>query len=221
MTNVIVPEGATNDVCLTQDVLTNGFMVFSGTNGGNFIANGYMRTLSFTSANDISGMAFIVTGIQNGVSVTENVTGGTGTFGVMTVYSVNYYERIISIQASGAALAVSIGSGSTTRIFYNASLNFSSSRAYDPYIKISIDNPSAGASNTTTRVDGLNGFPDGMSGWEPDNEVAITRGTRSIKVEDRLTQWELNKADVELYSGFIITVEGFPTDSVFVNIIQP
>ncbi len=218
---IIVPVGGTTDVCLSQSVLTNGYLNLSGTTGGNFLANGYMRTLSFTCADDISGMYFIVVGLQNGAAITENVYGGTGTGGTMTVYSANYYDKIFTIQASGAATALTVGAGSTTRIFYDAGSNFSSSFGPSSYFKMSIDNPSGVTSNTTTRVDALNGFPEHMLNWAPDSATAIAQGTRSVKAEDRMAQWDYSKANLELYRGFIVTIEGFPTDSVYVHISQP
>jgi hypothetical protein len=180
-----------------------------------------MRTISFTSSVDLTGMFFTIIGEQNGISITEIVTGPAAGSLVVPVQSINYYDKIKSIQASAGAADISVGRGSTTRIFFNSGSGFSSSRFCNPYIKLSIDNPSGATSNTTTRVDGLNGFPDNLLRWEPDSLVATKQGTRSVKAEDTIGAWEYTKADLELYRGFIVTVEGFPADSVYVFISQP
>ncbi len=216
----IIPTGGTNDVCLLQTVLTNSFLTQNGANGGNFINSGYMRTVSFTSVNDLSGMFFTIIGQQNGVSITENVFGPNND----TVYSANYYDSIASIQASAAATAVSVGSGNTSVIFFNSGSSFSSARFMDPYMTLSIDNPSGIPDGVTTRVDAFTNFPVNMTGWEPDtstNLVAQTVGTRSVKALDTVAEYSLNKANLELYCGFAITVYGFPSQNVYVNIVQP
>lgn len=215
-----IPIGGTDDVCLTQSVLTNGFLNKNGSNGGNFSNDGYMRTISFTSIDDLSGMFFTIIGQQNGVTITENVTGPNNDM----VFSANYYDSIASIQASSAAAHITVGSGSQTVIFYNSGASFTSSRFMDPYMTLAIDNPSGIPDGVTTRVDAFTNFPVNMTGWEPDtstNLVARTIGTRSVKALDTVTEYTLNRANLELYCGFAISVYGFPSQNVYVNIVQP
>ena len=215
-----IPTGGTDDVCLSQTVLTNGFVTINGLTRGNFISSGYMRTISFTSTNDLSAMFFTIIGVQNGVPITENVTGPNND----TVYSFHYYDSITSIQASAGAAAIEVGSGNQSVIFYNSGASFSDSRFMDPYLTLSIDNPSGIPDGVTTRVDGFTTFPVQMTGWEPgdpSNLVARTIGTRSVKALDTVVEYSLNKANLELYSGFAISVYGFPSQNVYVNIVQP
>jgi hypothetical protein len=216
----IIPTGGTTDVCQLQTVLTNGFLTQNGITGGNFINSGYMRTISFTSTNDLSGVFFTIIGVQNGVSITENVFGPNND----TVDSANYYDSVTSIQASAGAANISVGSGNQSVIFYNSGASFNSSRFMNPYMVLAIDNPSGTPDGVQTRVDGFVNFPVGMTGWEPDtsdNLVARTVGTRSVKALDTTPEYTLTKANLELYSGFAVTVYGFPSQSVYVNIVQP
>lgn len=63
--------------------------------------------LSFTSAGDISGVTFTITGKdENGTAVTETVTGPNAT----TVETTKYYSQVTQIAADGAVgTAVTVG----------------------------------------------------------------------------------------------------------------
>lgn len=109
----IFPAGNTTDICQVQTLagvgpLTlNGNLVNPTTGIMSFIAHGYSRQVSLTSTNNLSGVTFTVKGIQNGVPISEPITGPN----ITTVYGVETYDVITSITTTGAAAAVSVGSG--------------------------------------------------------------------------------------------------------------
>lgn len=110
----IFPAGNTTDVCLLQSLGGAGNLTINGNlanlvNGQvSFIQKGYSRQISLTSANDLSARQFTITGMQNGVTITENITGPTAG---ATVYSTQVYDVISSISVNGAINAVSAGTG--------------------------------------------------------------------------------------------------------------
>lgn len=103
------PAGNTQDVCLTQTLAAAGNLTINGNlatpvnNTVSFLNKGYSRQISITSDGT---QAFIVNGIQNGVPISENITGIIAT----AVYSVQIYDSITSISV-GAAATVSVGTG--------------------------------------------------------------------------------------------------------------
>lgn len=104
----IFPAGNTTDVCLLQTLGGAGNLNLNGNlanlvNGQvSFIQKGYSRQISLTSVNNLSGRTFTVTGMQNGVTLTENITGPNNN----TVYSVQVYDVV-----DGGAVGISIGTG--------------------------------------------------------------------------------------------------------------
>lgn len=109
----IFPAGNTTDVCQEQSVggaaplVLNGNLVDSITNQVSFISKGYVRSISITSGNNLSGVNFTISGLQNGIAVSEVVAGPNAT----TVYGAEAYDVITSVTTSAAAADVSIGSG--------------------------------------------------------------------------------------------------------------
>lgn len=109
----IFPAGNTTDVCLLQTLGGAGNLTINGNlanlvNGQvSFIQKGYSRQISLTSANDLSARQFTITGMQNGITITENITGPNAN----TVYSAQVYDVVTSISVDGAANAVSVGTG--------------------------------------------------------------------------------------------------------------
>jgi hypothetical protein len=111
VTQYLFPDCNTQDICLIQSTTGAVSLVINGNlaSGGivPFINNGYSRQVSFTSANNLSGSSFTINGLQNGVVVSEVVTGPNNN----TVYSTNVYDVVSSIVASGIVAGVSVGSG--------------------------------------------------------------------------------------------------------------
>ncbi|CAB4124204.1 hypothetical protein UFOVP51_71 [uncultured Caudovirales phage] len=107
------PAGNTSDVCALQSTAGAGNLVLNGnlansTNSQvNFLSKGYSRSISLTSVNNLSAINFTILGSQNGVLLSETLTGPNAT----TKYGNNIYDFIISITVVGAVNAVSIGTG--------------------------------------------------------------------------------------------------------------
>lgn len=89
------------------DLALNGSLVDSTGSEVSFITNGYSRTVSITSVNDLSLATFTVTGTQNGVVITENIAGPNNA----SVTGAISFDVITSITVDIAVAAVSIGSG--------------------------------------------------------------------------------------------------------------
>jgi hypothetical protein len=114
----------TEAICASQNVAQNGSFVINGTlaSAGSYVSNGtvvstnlvtfdgYCRTISFVSANNLTGVTFTITGYVNGVLTTESVAGN---FANTPRYSTNFYSSIQSITSNTAVNAVLVGSGQT------------------------------------------------------------------------------------------------------------
>lgn len=110
----IWPIMDTQAVCLTQNVLANNSLILNGNLVNSFLPNqisfikaGFIRTVSITSVNNLSGATFTVIGIQNGTPVTENITGPNNT----TVYGNLAFDVINSITVNQNSNGVQIGTG--------------------------------------------------------------------------------------------------------------
>jgi hypothetical protein len=111
----VFPAANTSDVCALQTTVGAGNLVLNGNLSNqinsevSFVSHGYSRSISLTSANDLSGVGFTISGIQNGVLITENLVGPNGN----TVYSAEIYDKIYSITTDGVVNQVSVGTGYT------------------------------------------------------------------------------------------------------------
>lgn len=108
------PKASLDAVALLQvgspddPVNLNGKLANYFTNQISFIDAGFSRTISITSANDLSAITFTVSGLQNGVPVTEDITGPNND----TVQGALSFDIITSIFLDGVAIDFSIGTGS-------------------------------------------------------------------------------------------------------------
>lgn len=111
MTQYIFPDANTQDVCFYQDttgmvnLIINGNLASSG--NVSFISDGYSRQLSFTSMNNLSAASFTIYGTQNGVQISETVTGPNNN----TVYSTLVYDVVTVVTSSVAVSQVAVGTG--------------------------------------------------------------------------------------------------------------
>lgn len=128
-------------VCALQNLGTAGELLLNGTlinsdipNQVSFISANFIRSVSITSANNLSGVTFTITGFQNEALVTETITGPNNT----TVYATNpkYYDIITSIYVSGAVTQVSIGTGKEGYLPLIQLSGISSSTNYSCSIKV-------------------------------------------------------------------------------------
>jgi len=110
------------------DLTTGNLYTAQVPNQISFIDAGFIRSVSITSANNLSGRTFVISGFQNGAFVTENITGPNNT----TVYGTKYYDIITSITVDGAVTAVSVGTGKTGYLPLIV-LNNSSTNSYINY----------------------------------------------------------------------------------------
>lgn len=108
------PTVATEAVGKLQNVIANGSLILNGELADPFLPNqisfinaGFIRTVSITSVNNLSGSTFTVNGIQNGVIVTENITGPNNT----TVFGTVAFDIITSITVNNNSAGVQVGTG--------------------------------------------------------------------------------------------------------------
>ena len=101
-------------VCAVQDLLGAGDLILNGdfvdpvTGVMSFKNKGNSRSVSFTSANDLSAATFSIVGMENGVEVIENaITGPNGG----SVFSDKTYDTITSISVDMAVAGIQVGGG--------------------------------------------------------------------------------------------------------------
>lgn len=90
-------------------------------NNGPYVYDGVARTVSFTSANNLSARTITITGIGSAVDANGNPTQSLGTVitetlsgpNANTVNSAKIYKQIDSISINGAANALSVGFGAS------------------------------------------------------------------------------------------------------------
>ncbi len=141
----IIPPPSEDVIALLQDVDAFGSIILN-IEGSNFFgsqAGGFCeRKVSITSADDLSGVNFTITGFSNragnnykGVYQSEVITGPLGA----TVETDNFFSSITSITVDAATTNVSIGSGNQAAILIY--VNTISPRFGLSTFSFSIDNP--------------------------------------------------------------------------------
>ena len=126
-------------VCALQDLASSGSLLLNGTftssdtpNQISFISNNFIRSVSITSANNLSAINFTITGFQNEALVTETIVGPNNN----TVFGTKYYDIITSVAASGSVTQVSVGTGSAGYLPLIQLSTISSSTNYSCSIKV-------------------------------------------------------------------------------------
>lgn len=111
----IWPAASLDAYAKLQDVAANANVQLVGTNRGLLPKIDYgARTVSITSANDLSLVNFTIRGFVYDTPTEEIITGPNAD----TVFSVNFYTSISAITADGIAAGVSFGTG------YSGYLNY-------------------------------------------------------------------------------------------------
>jgi hypothetical protein len=109
---VLWPAISHNSIALLQTLAGPGLVNLNGYYGNQpggiaVISDVLSRAISITSVNNLTGVNFTIVGSYLGQPVNEVLAGPNNT----TVQSVNLYDQITSITASGAAAAFSVGTG--------------------------------------------------------------------------------------------------------------
>lgn len=101
-------------VCDLQNVSSAGPLMLNGTlfnssipNQISFIGVNIIRSVSLTSANNLSGRTFIINGFQNNAPVTDTIPGPNGN----TVYGSKFFDIITSITVDAAVNGIQVGTG--------------------------------------------------------------------------------------------------------------
>lgn len=109
----IFPAVDSQAVCAVQTLGAAAALKLNGTLSNSiqskvsFVAQRYCRKITVFSPDNISAVVFTVVGTQNGVRITETITGVNNT----TVESTLIYDEILSITSGAAATNVRVGSG--------------------------------------------------------------------------------------------------------------
>ncbi len=97
------------DLPAERELFLDGTLFDKVNNQISFIANGYSRTVSITSTDvDNSAVTFTVTGTQNGVPVSEDITGADVN---ATAFGTLAFDVITSITADALAQNFAVGTG--------------------------------------------------------------------------------------------------------------
>ncbi|NDA91639.1 MAG: hypothetical protein EBY20_12240 [Alphaproteobacteria bacterium] len=122
-------------------LLLNGSYVNKITGTINFIDFGIVPRITLNSAANLSGINFLITGYQNGVFISETLTGPNNT----TVTSVNCFDtvtQIIPTGTTGSTLQVGVASvGYFPMILLNTAKTNTSSISYALNIVAATANP--------------------------------------------------------------------------------
>jgi hypothetical protein len=141
------PAPIANGISLFQTLtaniplLLNGSYVNKITGTINFIDFGIVPRITLNSAANLSGINFLITGYQNGVFISETLTGPNNT----TVTSVNCFDtvtQIIPTGTTGSTLQVGVASvGYFPMILLNTAKTNTSSISYALNIVAATANP--------------------------------------------------------------------------------
>lgn len=93
------------------DLLLNGNITISSSFPGMAVFPGITRTVSLTSANNLSGRNFTITGLLNGSQISEVIAGPNAN----TVETTAIFDQVTNVHVNGSVSAVSIGTGKTGR----------------------------------------------------------------------------------------------------------
>lgn len=122
------PVQNTQAVCKTQDanagdeLVLNGTMAEIGSAEISFIRTGVSRSVSIHSVDDLSGVNFTVTGMQNGGRITQEFVGPNNA----TVWSDEVFDTITSVSVDQNVTNVQVGTGTKGFLpIISASPNFS------------------------------------------------------------------------------------------------
>lgn len=108
-------------VCALQSTAGAASLVLNGTlrspfvDGISFFNNGFIKTVSLTSSNDLSAATFTINGFQNGVPFSEEIFGpnNSNAPSPTTVYTLASFDLVTSITVNMAVNGVSAGSGNS------------------------------------------------------------------------------------------------------------
>ncbi len=107
------PAGNKTDVCKFQNLAAAGNLLLNGNLASqigsevNFLSQGYSRSISISSTDNLPTRVFTIIGKQNGQIVKEEITG----INSETKFGTEIFDVITSISCSGAANDISIGTG--------------------------------------------------------------------------------------------------------------
>jgi hypothetical protein len=105
---------STTAVCQLQTLAAAGSLIINGslvTGTAPFIASfgTVSRTVSLTSANNLSAVNVTVAGTYQGAVVTSTIVGPSNS----TVYTTQLYDTVTAVSTSAAVTALSVGSGTS------------------------------------------------------------------------------------------------------------
>lgn len=105
------PAADEDGICLSQTTVNAGNLVLNGALVSNGVVSfvGIYRTVSLTSANNLSTENFTITGTLNGELVNETIVGPNNN----TVYTTQLFDSITSISVDNGVVGISVGTGNT------------------------------------------------------------------------------------------------------------
>lgn len=210
------PAGNKTDVGHLQSIGGPGNLSLNGNLANaissevNFLSQGYSRSISITSANNLSAGSFTITGKQNGQIVSEILVGPSSN----TVYGNEIYDVVTSIAVTGSVNAVSIGSGHSG---YFPIININLQRAV---INYSLSTFKLTAASIPTVI--VNTLDDIAQNGQKFTQ-SLANNVFTIKTSSADDQYILPPANVIPCYAFIIVIDGDDTtinNSIRMNFIQ-
>jgi hypothetical protein len=205
------PAGNTSDVCKTQNTAGAGNLILNGNLANsigsevNFLSQGYSRSLSIDSANDLSGVTFTIKGTQNGELITVETAGPNAT----TKYVDDVFDVVTSISVSAVANDIRIGTGA---------------KGYFPVIYINLQRAVINYSLSTYRLtaasiptqilNSLDNFAQNGKRFS----TALSVNAFEVKASSTDNQYILPPANVIPCHSIIIKIDG--TDATIDNSIR-
>lgn len=123
------PIPDTDAICLLQsrtgpgNLIINGPILISTNFPGRVVFPGITRAVSLTSANNLSGANFTVTGLLNGSTISETRAGPNNN----TVETTAIFDEVTNISTNGTVSNVSVGTGLLGRTHW---INYDYNKAY-------------------------------------------------------------------------------------------
>lgn len=216
----VFPIANTSDVMGLKAIIGPGILPLDGklanpiSNNVSFISRGYSRQISITSGQDISAARFTVTGIQNGVIISELIVGPNAT----TVYGTLIYDVITSISVNLEVDDVSIGTG-YLGFFQLININLEKSSAIVNY-SLSTAKLTATSIDTIIYNTNDNIFQNGLTFLD---NIANNSSLFEIKASSADNQFFLPLANMVICRGILIAIAGDSTtldNSIQMNFIQ-
>jgi hypothetical protein len=186
------PIPTTQAVSQTQTLGSAGNLMINGSlaGGGQVVFVGFARTVSLTSISDLSGVTFVISGLINGLSISDTIAGPNND----TIESDLIFDAILSISTDNAADGISAGIGTTGRTSWFHHLHNTISSDFSIQVNLT---STINYSFITTLTDVKFNLPINIPLFSPISAMigATTNQLSSYMVPSRSSAIQINSSD--------------------------